>query len=74
YIAGLQRLWTRESEFDFIYPSHAKIKVEKSIIPKLISGAQGILAGKFSGVEKEVHGNRILSVDVGVSCFLCGLL
>ncbi|MBO7711677.1 MAG: MBL fold metallo-hydrolase [Lachnospiraceae bacterium] len=74
YIAGLQRLWTRESEFDYIYPSHAKIKVEKSIIPKLISGAQGILAGKFSGVEKEVHGNRILSVNVGVSCFLCGLL
>ena len=73
YIAGLERLWTREAEFDFIYPSHAKIRIGKSVIPRLISGARDILSGKCNGVEKEVHGNRILSVDVGVSRFLCNL-
>ena len=46
YIAGLERLWKRESEFDYIYPSHAKVKVDKDIIHKLICGAEGILAGR----------------------------
>ena len=71
YIAGLERLWKREEEFDYIYPSHAKVKVDKAVIRKLISGAEGILTGKYTGVEKEVHGNKIISVDVGVSRFLC---
>ena len=73
YIAGLERLWTRKAEFDFIYPSHAKVKIGKSVIPQLAAGAKDILSGKFNGTVKEVHGNRILSVDVGVSRFLCNL-
>lgn len=73
YIAGLERLWTREEEFDFIYPSHAKRKIGKSVIRKLIKGAEDILAGKCTGTEKEVHGIKIMSVDVGVSRFLCDL-
>ena len=73
YIAGLERLWQREKEFDFIYPSHAELKVSKSVIPKLISGAKDILTGKCSGTEKEVHGMKILSVDIGVDRFLCDL-
>jgi glyoxylase-like metal-dependent hydrolase (beta-lactamase superfamily II) len=73
YIAGLERLWQREKEFDFIYPSHAELKVSKSVIPKLISGAKDILAGTCTGTEKEVHGMKILSVDIGVDRFLCDL-
>ena len=73
YIAGLERLWTRKSEFNFIYPSHAKQKIGKRVIPELIAGAKDILAGKCTGTEKEVHGKKILSVDVGVSRFLCDL-
>jgi glyoxylase-like metal-dependent hydrolase (beta-lactamase superfamily II) len=73
YIAGLERLWRREEDFDYIYPSHAVLKVSKNVIPKLIAGAEDILAGKCSGIEKEVHGNKILSVDIGVDRFLCDL-
>ncbi len=73
YIAGLERLWTREEEFDFIYPSHAKRKIEKNVIKKLIKGAEDILAGKCTGTEREAHGIKIMSVDVGVSRFLCNL-
>lgn len=73
YIAGLERLWTRKDEFDCIYPSHAKLKIPKDVIPLLIAGAEDILAGKCTGTEKEVHGNVIRSVDVGVSRFLCNL-
>ena len=73
YIAGLERLLGREGEFDFIYPSHAKLKIEKSVIRKLINGAEDVLAGKCTGMEKVVHGMKVRSVDVGVSRFLCEL-
>ena len=73
YIASLERLWRRENEFDYVYPSHAKMKVNKGIIRKLIGGAEGILAGKYTGVEKEVYGKMIRSIDVGASCFLCDI-
>ena len=73
YIAGLKRLWMREKEFDAVYPSHAKLKIRKSVIPELIQGSEKILAGKCTGTEREVHGKKILSVDVGVSRFLCSL-
>ena len=72
YIAGLERLMKR-SDFDFIYPSHAKEKVSRDVIPHLVAGAKDILAGKVSGKETEVHGIKVASCDVGVSRFLCPL-
>ena len=72
YIAGLERLMKRE-DFNYIYPSHAKEKVSRDVIPQLIDGAKNILAGKVPGEEIEVHGNQAASCDVGVSRFLCAL-
>ena len=72
YIAGLERLLAR-GDFDFIYPSHAKEKVSRDVIPELIDGAKDILAGKIPGKEIEVHGKKVTSCDVGVSRFLCEL-
>ena len=70
YIASLARL-DRRTDFDFIYPSHAKEKVSRSVIPQLIKGAQGILAGDISGEEIEMHGSHVLSCDIGIDRFLC---
>ena len=72
YIAGLERLLER-GDFDFIYPSHAKEKVSRDVIPELIDGAKDILEGKIPGKEIEVHGKKVTSCDVGVSRFLCEL-
>ena len=70
YVAGLQHVWEREAEFDRIYPSHAKLCVEKEIIPKLIAAAQDVIDGKVEGVKSELHGNEIMVYNVGFDCFL----
>ena len=70
YIAGLQRLIDREDGFNCVYPSHAKIKVERETIPKLIAAAKEILDGKLQGKEAEIHGNKVLVVDAGIYRFL----
>ncbi len=71
YIGSLRRLMKRESEFDMIYPSHAKIPVGKDVIPELIKGAEKILAGKIPGEPRQVHGTDILVRDIGITRFLC---
>ena len=73
YIAGLKRLDARD-DFDCIYPSHAKEKVDRSVIPRLIEGAEAILEGKIKGVEREMFGKKIAVYDVGVSKMLCEAL
>ena len=70
YIASLGRLDLR-TDFDFIFPSHAKEKVGRAAIPLLIDGAQRILSGEIEGKEQERHGRKILSFDAGISRFLC---
>ena len=69
YIAGLERLLKRK-DFDFIYPSHAKEKVSREVIPQLIDGAKRLLAGKVPEEETEVHGKKVASCDIGISRFL----
>ena len=70
YITGLEKVWKREREFDVIYPSHAKLCVEKGIIPKLMQGAKDVMDGKVEGKKAEVHGNEIAVYDIGIDCFL----
>ena len=70
YIASLGRLLRRD-DFDFIYPSHAREKVSRDIIPLLIDGAKRILEDKVGGVEIELFGKKAIRCDVGVSRFLC---
>lgn len=71
YIASLQDLMKRANEFDYIYPSHAKIPVSKYIIPQLIEGASKILEGRVPGIQQEVHGTIITAYDIGIDRFLC---
>jgi len=70
YIASLERLW-RRNDFDWIFPSHAKEKVSRDVIPQLIDGAKRILAEAVPGKEAERFGRTIRYYDVGVSRFLC---
>ena len=71
YVLGLMHVWERRDEFDFIYPSHAKMPVGKEVIPKLIAGAKAILSGELAGVPGEMHGHPIMIYDAGVSRFFC---
>ena len=70
YIAGLERL-DRRDDFDFVYPSHAKERVSRSVIPQLTDGARRILSGALRGRETELHGQTVRVCDAGVSRFLC---
>ena len=70
YVASLARL-DRRNDFDFIYPSHAREKVSRDIIPQLIEGAKRIIRGEIKGKEENRHGKTVLSFDAGVSRFLC---
>ena len=70
YIASLERLQKR-TDFDCIYPSHAKEKIGRDVIPLLIEGARSIRSGSLEGQRRIVHGNAITSCDVGVARFLC---
>ena len=70
YIASLERLLRRD-DFDFIYPSHAREKVSRDVIPQLIGGAKRILAGEVGGEEIELFGKKAIRCDVGISRFLC---
>ena len=70
YIASLRRLDLR-TDFDCIYPSHAKERVGRAAIPLLAEGAQRILSGEIEGKEQERHGRKILSFDAVISRFLC---
>lgn len=70
YIASLKRLLLRD-DFDWIYPSHAKEKVSRDVIPQLIDGAIRILSGTVPGKEAERFGRTIRYYDIGVSRFLC---
>ena len=72
YIASLKRLLQRD-DFDFIYPSHAKEKVSRSVIPSLIDGAERILAGTVEATKRERFGKTFTVCDVGVARFLCNV-
>ena len=70
YIASLKRLCERDG-FDFIYPSHAKEKVGRGVIPQLADCAERLVSGELCGEEKEMFNKKIRVCDAGVSRFLC---
>ncbi len=71
YISSLRRLMKRESEFDVIYPSHAKMPVGKDVIPELIKGAEKIMAGMIPGEPRQIRGMDVVVRDIGIARFLC---
>ena len=70
YISSLRRLDARP-DFDCIFPSHAKEKVDRDVIPCLIKGAEDILNGRVDGTGQEFHGNKVMSFSAGKARFLC---
>ena len=72
YVCSLRRLSARD-DFDCIYPSHADLRVEREVIPRLIDGAERILAGSVPGERRTVHGKEILACDIGENVFLCDM-
>ena len=73
YVLGLTHLLEQEASFDCIYPSHAGMPVDKSLIPDLIRGARDVMDGKIAGIKKEMHGRTVMSYDIGIDRFLCDM-
>ena len=71
YVESLKRLVQFADTFDEIWPSHADIPIKPEVIPKLIAGAEAILAGEVPGVPMEMHGRQIHLYDLGFTAFLC---
>ena len=71
YIQSLERLMERCGEFDEIWPSHADLPIPPDTIPRLAEGARAILAGLIAGHPEEMHGQKIVSYDLGFTVMLC---
>ena len=71
YIHSLRRLESMAGQFDELYPSHGSCPVLPGLIPKLITAAEKILAGKADGTPEAVFGQPIIAYDMGVATFLC---
>lgn len=72
YIVSLKALWeNHRDEFDTVYPCHGSFPVLPDLIPKLICGAEEILAGKRTGVKTQVFGHDVMYQDIGCAVFLC---
>ena len=71
YIRSLRRLEGLTGLFDEIYPSHGSCPVSPALIPRLITAAEEILAGRAKGTQENIFGQSITVYDVGVATFLC---
>ena len=70
YIAGLSGLSQYKERFDTIYPSHSTFPVSPDLIPKLIEGAEQILAGQADGKEIDLFGNAVMLYQFEFAGFL----
>ena len=70
-ILALDGLESMAGQFDELYPSHGSCPVLPGLIPKLITAAEKILAGKADGTPEAVFGQPIIAYDMGVATFLC---
>ena len=70
YVYGLKGVMAR-TDFDRIYPSHADLQVDRSVIPELIAGAERVLQGKATGEAVIRHGKEVMAYDAGNSVLLC---
>ena len=71
YVRSLEGLEAYTGLFDEIWPSHAELPLEPSVIRRLREGAQAVLDGKISGTPTELHGCRIRACDLGFCTLLC---
>lgn len=70
YIPRMRKLLTYTDRFDEVWPSHGSIPVKGDIIPKLIEGAEAILAGKAEGQPVERFGFKAVLYQFEEAGFL----
>ena len=70
YVHGLKKVMLRD-DYDRVYPSHADLTADRSVIPELIAGAEEILAGHGSGEIITMHGKEVMAYQVGQNVLLC---
>ncbi|MCQ2575213.1 MAG: MBL fold metallo-hydrolase [Treponema sp.] len=73
YAESLKHLQKFTDQFDEIYPSHGTFPVYNEQITKLIQGAEEINAGKASGNQIEMFGNKVMLYKFDYAGFLCDL-
>ena len=72
YLHSLERLKKLSGRFDWVYPSHADLRVPSSIISKLINGVKEIINGNCSWTADEFGGIPIRSCNIEVATILYG--
>ena len=70
YLASMEKLLQRNSEFDTVYPSHGPIPVDASIIPQLIAGGTDLLNQNLAGTASTNPNIPARLYDIGAAKFL----
>ena len=71
YILSLKRLLEFSDSISEIYPCHGSCPVDKSIIGKLIEGAEQVEKGDITSEQTEVFGHKVRAYAIGVATLLC---
>ncbi len=71
YISSMKKLIEMSGEFDEIYPSHGSYPLKPDIMPRLLSDAEDILAGKIKGSDENVFGGKVTLYQTENAGFLC---
>ena len=71
YVESMRKLLNYCDRFDTVYPCHGSVPVTGDLIPKLIEGAESIIAGKAEGTDIELFGNQVTQYDFGYAGFFC---
>ena len=71
YVESLKHLTNYDGQYDEIYPMHGSFPVKSDLIPKLITGAEEIRAGKASGNIVNIFGNEVCLYKFPYAGFLC---
>ncbi|MGI6317043.1 MAG: MBL fold metallo-hydrolase [Christensenellales bacterium] len=53
FLANMERLWSREGEYDWVMPNHNGCPVDKGYIPDFITAARNVCEGKPDLVSRE---------------------
>ena len=70
YVASLEQLKKRISEFDEIYPSHADAPIGTAAIEECINGARRFMNGELQGKAVKLFGDvEAVRYDFGYSAF-----
>lgn len=73
YVESLKKLSGYTDEFDEVYPSHGSFPVYPDLIPKLLDGAEQIIAGTAEGKVIDMFGTSVMLYKFPYAGFLCDI-